>query len=154
MTYEKAYKMFRFLEKIQKTDNCWYWNGTIQSSGYGSICIKFKRYRAHRLSYILFKGNIPKNMFVCHTCDIKHCVNPDHLWLGTLQDNVNDMMNKGRHARVSKEKHSQCKLRTNDISKIRKLHNHGWNYKKLAKHYNISTGYIRSICKFRCRLDW
>jgi hypothetical protein len=56
-----------------------------------------KHMRAHRYSYQAFKGQIPDGMQVCHTCDVRNCVNPEHLWIGTNQDNFDDMVKKGRH---------------------------------------------------------
>ena len=86
----------RFFQKVDKTDTCWLWNGALTSSGYGSIGINGKRISAHRFSYETFIGEIPEGMFVCHSCDVKICVNPEHLWVGTQYENMSDMWKKGR----------------------------------------------------------
>jgi len=86
-----------FENKILKTDACWIWQGTIMNSGYGELKYQGKTWGAHRYSYFKHYGDFDKNLFVCHHCDNKLCVNPGHLFLGTNQDNVNDMMKKNRH---------------------------------------------------------
>jgi len=88
----------RFMTKVNKTDTCWLWVGNIHKRGYGQFKLKGKKVGAHRVSYELFKGPIPKGLCVCHTCDVRHCVNPDHLWLGTQKENIRDMYSKGRES--------------------------------------------------------
>ncbi len=92
----------RFYSQIEKNNEngCWEWTGFILNHpyyGYGSIRVEKKIVRAHRFSYELHKGKIPNGLHVCHSCDNRRCVNPDHLWIGTHQDNMRDMMAKGRH---------------------------------------------------------
>lgn len=88
----------RIKSKVVVDENgCWRWQKAIQPNGYGATTHKDKRISAHRLSYIAFKGDIPEGMCVCHVCDVRDCVNPDHLFLGTNSDNMQDMINKGRH---------------------------------------------------------
>jgi len=69
----------RFLTFVNKTDNCWTWIGTKDARGYGRFAIKFKKYMAHRISYELFKGEIPNKLVIDHLCNNKPCVNPSHL---------------------------------------------------------------------------
>jgi hypothetical protein len=89
-----------FWMKIKKIPNgCWEWQASLTHSGYGRFNIRSKTYRAHIVSYLLLKGEISKNKCVCHTCDNPRCVNPNHLWLGTMKDNVKDMILKGRQKR-------------------------------------------------------
>lgn len=92
-----AERFFAKIERIPGVD-CWIWKGMQTSFGYGTLWkVRGKSfYLAHRLSYELHKGPIPKGLFVCHTCDTPYCVNPEHLWLGTAADNSRDMNNKGR----------------------------------------------------------
>ena len=90
----------RFFMQLKKTDSCWVWSSNRDRYGYGrfhgavnGVLTKF----AHRYSYMLHKGTIPEGMLVCHKCDTPACVNPEHLFLGTDSDNMNDKISKGRH---------------------------------------------------------
>jgi hypothetical protein len=80
---------------ISESD-CWLYQGTLGWKGYGQISYRNKQWGTHRLSYTLHRGPIPKGMHVCHTCDVRNCCNPDHLWLGTDKDNMQDASRKGR----------------------------------------------------------
>lgn len=75
---------------------CWLWIGSVNIHGYGQIHRNGLPARAHRVSWELYRGPIPKGLCVCHHCDTPPCVNPQHLFLGTLSDNTLDMYTKGR----------------------------------------------------------
>lgn len=86
----------RFMSKVKKTSSCWEWTASTIHSGYGRFSVEGKMLLAHRVSFDLFTGTIPPGYFVCHTCDSPGCVNPDHLFLVTAQDNTDDTISKGR----------------------------------------------------------
>lgn len=84
-------------KKIDKVGDCWVWNGTVGNHGYGKINDFGDMVLTHRVSYEATYGKIPEGMQVLHKCDVKLCVNPDHLFIGTQKDNVQDMLRKGRN---------------------------------------------------------
>jgi len=99
--YQLALRGELFWKKVEKSDKgCWLWHGKPNADGYGL----YTRHGllAHRMAYILTHGPIPGNLLVLHSCDVRHCVRPDHLRLGTHQDNMEDMRKRGRHGRLGR----------------------------------------------------
>ena len=130
----------RFESKIVKEYNpegCWLWNASKEKGGYGSFWNGKNICKAHRYSYELFREKIPKDLCVLHTCDNRWCVNPEHLWLGTYQDNAIDMVKKGRHCDVNGAKNGRAKLSTNDIYQIKKDFDDGMSVTNIANRLGV-----------------
>lgn len=82
---------------IQDERGCWLVQGFRYWTGYSDFCYRGKSMRAHRAMWTAAHGPIPEGLYVLHKCDVRHCVNPDHLWLGTISDNKQDELKKGRN---------------------------------------------------------
>jgi len=95
--------MKNFWDKVEKTDGCWNWKASTNSRGYGQLKMPNTRKNvlAHRLSYTMAFGDIKDGLFVCHKCDNRTCVNPNHLFVGTAKENMQDMDAKGRRVKAN-----------------------------------------------------
>jgi hypothetical protein len=133
-----------FWSKVNKTDTCWLWTGKPNATGYGQFNAGDKMWLAHRYSYNLNVGPIMNGLHVLHKCDVPLCVNPEHLFLGTQAENVQDMLNKGREAKGSKR--GNAKLKEADIYQIRNLRLEGLTHRQIASRLNVShTTIIRIL---------
>ena len=139
----------RFWEKvdIQKQENCWNWVASKYSKGYGIFVNNSHHIGAHRMSWILSHGEIPEGMFVCHKCDNTSCVNPSHLFLGTNQDNMTDMVQKKRSYNKSGQFNPNVKLSIDDVKKIYLFSSLGYSQRKLAKIFNVAHVQIGKIIR-------
>jgi hypothetical protein len=138
---------------IGSPDECWLWTGAlINSYGHGQFKWDEKNIQtAHAAAYELFVGR-RHGLFVLHSCDTPGCINPKHLWLGTQQQNIEDMINKGRMGKHdnSGDKNPNTKLSNNQVRKIRDLYNTGkYSEKKLARKFDTKQGIINGIVNNR-----
>lgn len=132
----------RLMQKVMPEPNsgCWLWTASCwKTNPYSRFRLEGKNESGHRASYILFKGKIPKNMYVCHKCDVPTCVNPDHLFLGSSQDNTNDKIKKGRSNMIGRP----CVLSEKQAKEIK--HRIDKNGNELALEYGVSKSTISNI---------
>lgn len=150
----------RFWSKVRKDGPeirpglgpCWLWTGAPKPNGYGNIGIGGRgngTLYAHRLSWQMANGRDPGDLEVCHRCDVRLCVRPDHLFLGTQLDNMADMRTKGRAA--IHERHGSAKLTISEVAEIRARSNAGASRASLAREFGVSESTIRSVALHR---DW
>ncbi len=126
------------------TNDCIIFYGKKTKDGYGKVCINGKDILSHRAAFLLYKGIIPKNMCVCHSCDNPACINPEHLWLGTHKDNMLDKANKGRAPKNTE--HWSNKLSISQVLDIReKFNRKELSTKEIADQYCITLQHVRSI---------
>lgn len=133
----------RFWEKVRKTKTCWLWTAARHDTGYGQIGIggfRSKPRRAHRVSWEMKHGPIPKGLLVLHKCDIRACVRPSHLFLGTHKSNTQDAMKKGRLA--VGVRHGRAKIGEFAVRAIRTSKSKD---RVLARRYRVSERQIRDI---------
>lgn len=147
----------RFLKYVKEVESsCHEWQSTIGHRGYGLFKLSSKRgnVSAHRFAYELAYGKIPDGLFVCHKCDNRKCVRPDHLFLGTQAHNIQDAITKGRFDahRVKKvpknqkgAKNNASKLTEADVLAIRVLLDRGFTLETIAKQYEVSISTISAI---------
>lgn len=137
----------RFWEKVDKRgeDECWPWVGSRNPDNYGGMNAGGTRgatLKAHRVAYELANGPIPAGMCVCHRCDNPPCVNPAHLWLGTVADNTADKMAKGRERFLRGDESPVAKLTTAQIAIIRATPG---TQKAVAAQFGISQSHVHRI---------
>lgn len=136
----------RFEQRFSKSDGCWNWHGPPASNGYGQFSFDKQKWLPHRLSYTLYKEAIPHKLLVCHTCDNRLCVNPEHLYLGTHVDNNNDTVNRGRNKPQQGSLQWLAKLTEAQAADIR---SDPRKYRLIASDYGVSQPTISRIKNHR-----
>lgn len=168
-----------FWHKTKKSGDCLLWTGAVGKSGYGAVGYQYKNWSAHRLAWFFINGEIPNGLIVCHKCDNKLCVNPDHLWLGTHQDNSHDMVRKGRSAKGKRSparlypeslkrgddhwsrqkpklvtkgsRHHKAKITESTVKSIRERVSNGENIKLISEEFDM---HLSSIYLMVNRKTW
>src|SRR3990167_808868 len=133
---------YRLAAHCKLEGDCIVYLGVPQNKGYPVLTANHKHYLAHRLAYEVFVGPIPKGMWVLHKCDNRACIKPDHLWLGTPKDNIDDMMRKGRSRPYFAEQNPRAKLTYMQAQEIRRLHHKSISQAELSKMYDVSDSTI------------
>lgn len=137
------------LSKRSFRDSCWEWAGCLARNGYGFIRLWKSTQYVHRISFLHFKGSIPTGLEVCHTCDNRKCYNPEHLYVGTRSDNMQDAVRRGRHRAGScrGEDSPVSKLTSSMVEGIRKRRLEGLGYTALSREFGISRSQAFRIVK-------
>lgn len=135
-------------ERIQNSvsideKGCWLWMGSKHRQGYGNIRFKKKYGLTHRVTWEIYKGEIPTGMKVCHKCDMPSCCNPEHLFLGSQKDNVNDSQDKGRWKIGNPPRRN--KLNYEQVQEIKSLNEEGMTRKQIEKKFGISPTCVAKI---------
>jgi len=129
----------KFLDKLEILEDrskCWLWEGCVGNDGYGLIRVGGKIVYVHRLAYTIFVGEIPEGKCILHSCDVRNCCNPIHLWAGTNKENTRDMITKARNS---------SKLLARDIPKICRMLACGYPQRYTGKVFGISQSAINNI---------
>ena len=150
----------RFIAKVDPDtltpDGCWIWRGAQKGNGYGHATFQRKSWPAHRLAFHLFKGDVPAGLDVCHTCDVRACVNPRHLFTGTRAENMADCKAKGRTAKGDMlgnrkgENANGAKLNWDNVREIRAS---SVPSTQLAPKYGVSPSLLNLIRKHKIWKD-
>ena len=137
-------RMDRFNEKWtpEPTTGCHLWTAAISGSGYGKFKSEKGLESAHRYIYRMTKGEIPNGHDVCHKCDVRICVNPDHLFVGTRSENILDAVNKGRFIQKNGSENANSRLKESDVLLIRESTE---SNRSVAKRFGVSHTTIRAI---------
>lgn len=129
--------------EMEPNTGCWLWTWSVEKGGYGHLSFEGHPRKAHRVMYELRYGPIPDGLCVCHKCDTPSCVNPEHLFVGTVADNVADKVRKGRS--LAGENHNLAKLTVSQVREIRSSCRAGAKQCLLADRYNVSDATISFI---------
>lgn len=142
-------------------DHCWLWIGARDKDGYGVVQLQGKARKAHRVAWNLANGRIPDGLCVCHSCDVRNCCRPSHLWLGTNDDNMNDCTAKGRRPagerngtktrpeRVARrgDRHASAVLTPEQVAAVVAEYKAGQSAVEVGKRYGVSRYYVTRVAR-------
>lgn len=151
--YTRSTLAERFWTKVRKTETCWIWEASTVHGGYGKFFLekqgrRSKFARAHVVAYTLTKGPVPPGLLVLHTCDVRLCVRPEHLFAGTQQVNIRDAMKKGRWVappRLVGESHPHARLTEDQVVQIRHRAAARESLHDLATEYGVAHSTIENV---------
>jgi hypothetical protein len=126
----------------EPNSGCWLWGRSGTEVGYGHIFVAGRKRYAHRLSFEMFHGPIPEGACVCHRCDVPACVNPDHLFLGSIAENNRDMLEKGRRASFVGEMNGAAKVSRDEVLAIRAA---AGSVSSISRRFGYSRCTVREI---------
>lgn len=137
------------------SDDCILFTGGKTSKGYGACYVNGKQITAHRLAYIRAYGEIPKGMMVLHSCDVKACMNPSHLRLGTAKENMADALVRGQvksgytRPEVTGELHGNAVLTNQQVYEMRSRYEAGERISRLCVYFGVANSTAYKICKYQ-----
>lgn len=141
----------RLLSRLVKEDGpletpCVVWTGCTTHGGYGQIWVGRGVYQlTHRVAYELYVGPIPPEMYVLHRCDVPQCCRPDHLYLGTYQDNSDDKYERGRAVHYTGSRNGNSRLADEDVKEVFVMLEEGCSQAFIARHFGVSTSTVNGI---------
>lgn len=138
----------RFWARVDRSSGpnaCWEWQAARQPTGYGAVWLGRRVAISHRVAWTLTNGPIPNGKHVCHHCDNPPCCNPEHLFLGTDDDNMRDKEQKGRANHSHSEARPSAKLTNDDVREIRRLLATGLMQREVADCYGVHDSQISRI---------
>lgn len=151
--WNKVNKNGQIQSHVPELGKCWQWTGGLGDEGYGTIRPFYKQtFKAHRASWIIHNGPIPNGFQVLHRCDNRGCVNPNHLFIGSNEDNVRDKLSKGRAGCLGGELHPGALTDWKNVHSIRALYNSGGiTQRELSAMFGIAR---RTISHIVCEDHW
>lgn len=139
-----------FWGRVDKAGPCWLWMGPVDRGGYGATHDGRSRWMAaHRRAWVLTHGEVQRGMMVLHRCDVRRCVNPEHLYLGTARDNAQDRQDRFYSARDGKS--GRARLDEASVRRIRALASMGTAHDKIAQAFGCSRHNVSAVVR---RLTW
>lgn len=133
----------------ETSNGCWEWNGFRDNVNYGRIKYKQRPVKLHRFMYERYKGPIPKGLVVRHKCDNPPCSNPEHLEVGTHQENMNDMWDRNPPRRLRNDEHPRSKVGFQNAERMRTLGRFGFNNAEIARVFEVSWNTASDIVEGR-----